>query len=152
MATERTASVTWQGSLLDGSGTIDSRRQRRLRPARRHLGLPRRGAGRPDEPGGADRRGVGVVLLDGALARARAGGLAAERLDTSVTVTFQPGEGIVKGAHPRARHRPRSRRGGVPRSRRTARRANCPVSKALAGIPEVTLDAALGVTARATAE
>ena len=58
------------------------------------------------------------------------------------TVTFQPGEGIIKGAL--------TVRGTVPgldadgfQAAAEGAKANCPVSKALAGIPEVTLDAGL---------
>jgi osmotically inducible protein OsmC len=65
-----------------------------------------------------------------------------ERLETSVTVTFQPGQGIVKGHI--------TVRGTVPGVDAAAfaeaaegAKANCPVSKALTGIPDVTLDAAL---------
>ena len=54
-----------------GSREDRERRQRRTRPARRHVGLARRGSAGPHEPGGADRRSLGVLLLDGALARAR---------------------------------------------------------------------------------
>ena len=99
MATDRTAHVTWNGSLMEGGGHDRLRRQRRLRPARRHVGLARRGAVGQDEPRGADRRRACGVLLDGALARA-CGEPAPppERLSTSATVTFQPGEGITRSA------------------------------------------------------
>ena len=107
MATDRTANVTWNGSLLEGAGTIDSVGQRRLRPAGRHVGVARRGAGGQDEPRGADRGRARGLLLDGALARPRQAGTPPERLSTSATVTFQPGEGITRS---RA-HRPRTRPG-----------------------------------------
>jgi osmotically inducible protein OsmC len=71
------------------------------------------------------------------------GGHAPEQLDTSATVTFQPGEGITKIAL--------TVEGNVPgmdeqEFRQAAEQAkeNCPVSKALAGVPEITLDARLG--------
>ena len=73
MATDRNAKVTWPGSLMEGAGTIDGRRERGVRAAGRDLGIARRGAGRSDEPGGADRGRLGSVLLDGALPRARRG-------------------------------------------------------------------------------
>jgi osmotically inducible protein OsmC len=69
-------------------------------------------------------------------------GNAPEKLDTSATVTFQPGEGITKIAL--------TVEGVVPGVDETAFReaaetakANCPVSKALAGVPEISLDARL---------
>ena len=49
------------------------RRERRLRAARRDVGVARRGVGRAHEPGGAHRRRARGVLLDGALARPRGG-------------------------------------------------------------------------------
>jgi osmotically inducible protein OsmC len=65
-----------------------------------------------------------------------------EKLETSATVTFQPGEGITKGVL--------TVRGTVPgldeagfKEAAEAAKAGCPVSKALSGIPEVTLDAQL---------
>ncbi len=65
-----------------------------------------------------------------------------ERLETSATITFVPGTGITKAAL--------RVRGTVPgldeaafREKAEAAKAGCPVSKALAGVPEITLDAAL---------
>jgi lipoyl-dependent peroxiredoxin len=70
------------------------------------------------------------------------GGHAPETLQTSATVTFQPGEGITKialtveGAVP-----------GIDASAfdeaAQAAKENCPVSKALASVPELTLEARL---------
>jgi len=69
-------------------------------------------------------------------------GMPAEELKTSATVTFQPGEGITKIALT-----VRGRGAGIDESsfRRAAEtaKATCPVSKALAGVPEITLDARL---------
>jgi len=65
-----------------------------------------------------------------------------DELKTSATVTFQPGEGITKIALTVA--------GKVPgidadafREAAEGAKANCPVSKALAGVPEITLEAHL---------
>jgi osmotically inducible protein OsmC len=65
-----------------------------------------------------------------------------EKLETSATVTFQPGEGITNGKL--------TVRGTVPglsdeefRSAAEGAVKNCPVSKALAGIPDVTFEASL---------
>ena len=69
-------------------------------------------------------------------------GTPADQLDTSATVTFVPGEGITKIAL--------TVRGTVPGLDEDAfvaaaegAKVGCPVSKALAGVPEITLDAAL---------
>jgi osmotically inducible protein OsmC len=78
-----------------------------------------------------------------ALSHALAGvGTPPERLETSATVTFVPGEGITKGVL--------TVRGTVPgmdegafKDAAEAAKENCPVSKALAGIPDVTLEAGL---------
>jgi lipoyl-dependent peroxiredoxin len=142
MATERTANVTWQGSLMDGSGTIDSVGSGAFGPL--DVSWP----ARTEEPGGktspeeliaAAWASCYSMALSHALAQA---GSAPERLQTSATVTFQPGEGITKGHI--------AVRGSVPgldaaafQEAAESAKANCPVSKALAGIPEVTLDAAL---------
>jgi osmotically inducible protein OsmC len=69
-------------------------------------------------------------------------GTPAERLETSATVTFVPGTGITRSAL--------SVRGSVPgvdegafREAAEGAKEGCPVSKALASVPEITLDAAL---------
>ena len=65
-----------------------------------------------------------------------------EKLETSATVTFQPGQGIIKGVL--------TVRGTVPGLDENAfvtaandAKQNCPVSQALTGIPDVSLDAQL---------
>jgi lipoyl-dependent peroxiredoxin len=80
------------------------------------------------------------MALSGALARA---GTPPERLEVSATVTFVPGTGITKSAL--------TVRGSVPGMDEAAfveaaegAKVGCPVSKALAGGPEITLDASLG--------
>jgi osmotically inducible protein OsmC len=79
------------------------------------------------------------MSLSSALAK---GGHPPEKLETSATVTFQPGEGLTKAVL--------SVRGTVPGMDESAfkdaaegAKENCPVSKALAGIPDVTLEAGL---------
>ncbi len=142
MATDRTASVTWTGSLLEGSGTID------VVGSGAFGALPVSWASRaesadgrtsPEELVAAAWASCYSMALSGALSKA---GTPPERLETSVTVTFQPGEGIVKGAI--------SVNAVVPgidaedfAAAADGAKANCPVSKALAGIPEVTLAATL---------
>lgn len=142
MATERTAEVTWQGSLQEGSGTID----RVTSGTFAGLGVswPSRaeapdGRTSPEELIAAAWASCFSMALSGQLGRA---GLPPERLSTSATVTFVPGQGIVKGAL--------AVRAVVPgcdaetfAEKAAAAKAGCPVSQALAGIPEVTLDATL---------
>ena len=64
-----------------------------------------------------------------------------ERLETSVTVTFQPGEGILKGAIQVV-----GTVSGLDHAEfveHAEGAGELPVSKALTGSPEVTLDATL---------
>ena len=141
--TERTAHVTWSGSLIEGGGTIDERRQRRVRPARRDAGRRgRRTRNGTDEPGGAHRRRACGVLLDGALARARAGGHAGRSARDVRDGDVRPGDGnhedrahgrgSVPGideaafrAAQRAQRRAAPSRGRSPAARDHARRALC---------------------------
>jgi lipoyl-dependent peroxiredoxin len=142
MATDRTANVVWQGDLASGGGTIESVTSGVFG------GLGVSWATRSEEPNGqtspeeliaAAWASCFSMALSGGLARAET---PPERLEVSVTVTLQPGQGIIKGAI--------TVRGTVPgldadafQEAAAGAKANCPVSKALAGIPEVTLDAAL---------
>jgi osmotically inducible protein OsmC len=142
VATERRADVVWQGDMLNGSGTIGEVGSGAFGP------LDVSWASRAEEPNGktspeeliaAGWAACFAMALSSALAKS---GVPPEKLETSATVTFQPGEGITKGVL--------TVRGTVPgmddaafREAATAAKENCPVSKALAGIPDVTLDAAL---------
>lgn len=142
MATDRTANVVWKGDLASGSGTIESVTSGVFG------GLGVSWASRANEPDGqtspeeliaAAWASCFSMALSSGLAK---GGTPPEQLDVSVVVTLQPGEGIIRGAL--------TVRGTVPgldadgfQAAAEGAKANCPVSKALAGIPEVTLDAGL---------
>ena len=65
-----------------------------------------------------------------------------EELRTSATVSFQPGEGITKIALAVEGSVPGLDQDGFQAAAEGAK-ANCPVSKALTGVPEITLDAKL---------
>jgi osmotically inducible protein OsmC len=142
MATERTATVTWHGDLMSGSGRIDEVTSGAVG------GLDVSWPARSEEPGGKTSpeeliAAAHATCLSMALSNGLAqNGHAPEQLDTSATVTFQPGEGITKIAL--------AVEGRVPgmddqQFRQAAEEAkeNCPVSKALAAVPEITLDARL---------
>ena len=142
MATERTAGVVWQGDLMNGSGTIGEVGSGAFGPL--DVSWPSRaeepnGKTSPEELIAAAWASCFSMALSNGLAK---GGNAPERLETSVTVTFQPGEGIVKGALT-VRGTVTGMDEGAFRDAATTAKENCPVSKALAGIPEVTLDASL---------
>src|SRR5262249_52029432 len=142
MATDRTMSTTWHGTLMEGSGTIHAAGSGAFGA------LPVSWASRAEEPNGktspeeliaAAHSACFSMALSHALAQA---GTPADTLDTSATVTFQPGEGITKIAL--------TVRGTVSGIDEAAfveaaegAKAGCPVSKALAGVPEITLDASL---------
>jgi osmotically inducible protein OsmC len=70
------------------------------------------------------------------------GGTPPGQLETSATVTFQPGQGITKGALTVRGVVPGLDADGFQAAAQDAKQ-NCPVSQALAGIPDVSLDAAL---------
>ena len=142
MATDRTAKVTWTGSLMDGAGTIEGVDSGAFGP------LDVTWTSRAEEPAGrtspeeliaAAWASCYSMALSGALARA---GTPPERLETSVTVTFQPGEGIIRGAIMVVGTVPGVDHDAFVEQAEGAK-VNCPVSKALTGVPEVTLDATL---------
>jgi lipoyl-dependent peroxiredoxin len=143
MATDRTAHVTWNGSLMDGSGTITETTtgaigQQAVSWAARSEDQTG-GKTSPEELIAAAHAACFSMALSHGLAQA---GSPPDELKTSATVTFQPGDGITKVALLVV--------GRVPgidenafRAAAEGAKANCPVSKALAGVPEITLDARL---------
>jgi osmotically inducible protein OsmC len=142
MATERRAQVTWQGDLMSGSGTIDSVTSGVFG------GLAVNWRSRSEEPGGntspeeliaAAHAACFSMALSHGLAQA---GHPAERLETAATVTFQPGEGITKIELTVDGHVPGMSDDDFHAAAENAKE-NCPVSKALAGVPNITLDANL---------
>jgi osmotically inducible protein OsmC len=142
MATDRRADVVWQGDLMNGSGTIAAVPSGAFGP------LDVSWASRAEEPNGKTSpeelvasawAACFAMALSNVLAK---GGNPPEKLETSATVTFQPGEGITTGKL--------TVRGTVPgidddgfREAAEDAKQNCPVSKALAGVPDVTVEASL---------
>jgi osmotically inducible protein OsmC len=128
---------------MEGSGTIVSTTSGAIGEQ------PVTWASRAEEPGGktspeeliaAAHAACFSMALSHGLAQ---DGHAPEQLDTSATVTFVPGEGITKIAL--------TVRGRVPgidagefRQAAQAAKENCPVSKALAAVPEIEVEASLG--------
>jgi lipoyl-dependent peroxiredoxin len=142
MAADRTANVTWSGSLLEGSGRIENVGSGAFGPldvtwASRTEASDGRTS--PEELIAAAHAACFSMAFSNILAKA---GSPPERLETSATVTFVPGTGITKSAL--------TVRGTVPGMDEAAfveaaedAKQNCPVSQALAAVPEITLDAAL---------
>jgi osmotically inducible protein OsmC len=143
MAAERRAEVTWTGDLASGSGTIERVGSGAFGP------LDVSWAARTEEQSGgktspeeliaAAHASCFSMALSSGLAKA---GTPPERLETSATVTFVPGSGITKSAL--------TVRAVVPgideaafHEAAEAAKVNCPVSQALAAVPEITLEAQL---------
>jgi osmotically inducible protein OsmC len=142
VATERSASVVWNGDLMSGSGVIGQVESGAFGP------LDVSWAARAEDPNGKTSPEELIAAAWAAcFAMALSHGLAQdgtppETLATSATVTFQPGEGIVKGALTVTGSVPGLDADGFQAAAQTAVE-NCPVSKALTGVPEVTLEASL---------
>jgi osmotically inducible protein OsmC len=142
MATDRTAKVTWHGDLMSGSGRIDSVTSgaiggldvdwhARAEDAESETS--------PEELIAAAHASCFSMAFSNGLAQA---GHPADELKTSATVTFQPGEGITKIALAVAAKVPGIDESAFQEAAQAAKE-NCPVSKALASVPEITLDARL---------
>jgi osmotically inducible protein OsmC len=140
MATTRIATTHWEGSLLDGSGrvTLESSGLGSFDVTWASRAEDPNGRTSPEELIAAAHSACFSMALSHALAQA---GTPPDSLDTSANVTFQPGEGItgivltVNGVVP----------GLSPEEFAEAAqgaKANCPVSKALAGTT-IDLDATL---------
>jgi osmotically inducible protein OsmC len=139
---DSTAHVSWTGSLMEGGGTIASTGSGAFG------GLPvtwkartgdEVGQTTPEELLAAAHAACFSMALSHGLAQ---GGTPPDSLEVDATVTFVPGTGITKVAL--------AVRGAVPGldeasflEAAEAARAGCPVSKALAAVPEITLDASL---------
>ena len=140
MATDRRAEVTWNGSLIEGSGRIDSTTsgilgQQELTWKARAEDGP---AGTsPEDLIAAAHAGCFAMALSHELAQA---GTPAEELKTSATVSFQPGEGITKIALTARGHGAGIDEASCLQAAQAAK-VGCPVSQALAAVPEITLDA-----------
>jgi lipoyl-dependent peroxiredoxin len=143
VAAERTAEVTWRGSLMDGSGTIESTGSGAI------SGLEVTWASRsePEEGGRTSPEELIAAAHAACFSMALSHGLAQagappNELRVRATSTFVPGEGLttmkldVTGSVPGVDE-------GAFLQAAEAARDNCPVSKALAGNVEIVLDARL---------
>ena len=143
MAAERRAQVTWQGDLMSGQGRIDSVGSGVL------SGLDVTWASRAEEDEGGKTSPEELIAAAHAACfsmalshgLAQAGNLP-EQLSTTAQTTFVPGTGITKSALTVEGRVPGLDEEGF-RSAAEGAKENCPVSKALAGNVEITLDARL---------
>jgi osmotically inducible protein OsmC len=144
MAVEHSASATWNGDLMGGSGTFSLGSG-----AARDVGITWRARAEDAAAGTSPEELIAGALascfsmaLSAGLARA---GTPPTKLETDATATFEVGE-----AGPRVSRIALRVRGHVDgldesgfRDAAEGAKTNCPVSKALAGNVEITLDAAL---------
>jgi osmotically inducible protein OsmC len=142
MATDRHAEVTWRGSLLAGAGTIESVGSGAFGP------LEVTWASRAEQPEGrtspeeliaAAHAACFSMALSHGLSEA---GSPPERLDTSAAVTFEPGVGITVIALTVHGIVPGLAADAFAEAAETAKES-CPVSMALAGVGDVSVQATL---------
>jgi lipoyl-dependent peroxiredoxin len=138
MATERRAEVTWEGSLMEGSGTIESVGSGAFGPL--DVSWPARAEdqGRdtsPEELIAAAHAACFAMALSHGLAE---DGHAPEHLSVSAVITFQPGEGVTRSVLDVEGNVPGIDEGAFRQAAEDAK-SNCPVSKALTGNVELVL-------------
>jgi osmotically inducible protein OsmC len=138
----RTARTAWNGSLQEGSGQVELSSSK---VGTFDVSFPKRaaddagGTTSPEELIAAAHAACFSMALSHALAQA---GNPAERLSTSATVSFVPGTGITKSALVVEGTVPGLDEAGFREAAEGAS-TGCPVSQALAGVPEITVDAHL---------
>jgi lipoyl-dependent peroxiredoxin len=138
MAAERRAEVTWQGSLMEGRGTIESVGSGAFGPL--DVSWPARtedqgGDTSPEELIASAHASCFSMALSHALAQ---DGHAPEHLSVSAIVSFQPGEGITRSVLDVEGNVPGVDEAGFRAAAEQAK-DNCPVSQALAGNVELVL-------------
>ncbi|QNO36615.1 OsmC family protein [Protaetiibacter sp. SSC-01] len=140
MAITSEATTLWFGDLFSGSGTtsLDSSDAAEFPVTWKARSEGELGRTNPEELLGAAHSACFSMAFSNALAQA---GFPPESLQVTAAVTFQPGEGIT-GSHLLVSAKvPNIGEADFERLAEDAK-ANCPVSKALAGIP-ITLEASL---------
>ncbi|MGH3363627.1 MAG: OsmC family peroxiredoxin [Nocardioidaceae bacterium] len=140
MATTRTATTRWEGSLLEGAGKVTMESSGL---GTYDVSWPARteepnGKTSPEELIAAAHSSCFSMAFSGALAKA---GTPPTSLDTKADVTFQPGEGIT-GVHITVVGRVEGMSEEDFKTAAEGAKQNCPVSKALTGTT-ITLDASL---------
>jgi osmotically inducible protein OsmC len=138
MATERRAEVTWQGSLMEGSGTIESVGSGAFGPL--DVSWPARAEDQraetsPEELIAAAHASCFAMALSHGLSQE---GHTPEHLSVSCVITFQPGEGIMRTVLDVEGNVPGVDEAGFRAAAEQAK-DNCPVSKALGGNVELEL-------------
>ena len=139
---DRTAHVTWTGSLIEGAGKITSVGSGAFGPLDVTWESRTEDSGgrtSPEELIAAAHAACFSMALSHGLAQ---GGTPPDKLDVDATVTFVPGTGITKSALTVRAVVPGIDEPAFLHAAQDAKE-NCPVSKALAAVPEITLEASL---------
>jgi lipoyl-dependent peroxiredoxin len=143
MALKRTSTAVWHGTGPKGSGTLTTLsgafKDQPYSAATRFQAEDGRAGTNPEELIAAAHAACFSMALSSGLAKA---GNPPDELHTTATVTFQPGDGITKIALAVEGRVPGLDAAAFEEAAQDAKE-NCPVSKALAGVPEITLDAKL---------
>jgi lipoyl-dependent peroxiredoxin len=140
MATTRTATTRWEGSLFEGAGKVTMESSGL---GTYDVSWPARaeepdGKTSPEELIAAAHSSCFSMALSGALAKQ---GTPPTSLDTKADVTFQPGEGIT-GIHITVVGTVEGISADDFKTAAEGAKENCPVSQALKATP-ITLDASL---------
>jgi lipoyl-dependent peroxiredoxin len=145
MAIEREAHATWEGDLRQGSGRFD------LRSSGSMSGQEVTFSSRFEQPGGKTSPEELIAAAHATcFSMALANGLAQDgnppaKLETDALVTLDQANGgfVITSIHLTVRgHVDGIDESGFRQAAEQAKK-NCPVSKALASVPSITLDAAL---------
>ncbi|ACU76178.1 OsmC family protein [Catenulispora acidiphila DSM 44928] len=141
MATTRKADTHWEGSLLDGKGnvTLASSKSGTFDVTWASRATDEAKETSPEELIAAAHATCYSMALSHGLAGA---GTPPNSVDTHAEVDFQPGEGIT-GIRLVVRADVPGLSAEDFQAAAENAKANCPVSKALAAVPSITLDAAL---------
>ena len=141
MATTRTATTRWEGSLLEGAGkvTMESSGLGTYDVSWPARAAEPNGKTSPEELIAAAHSSCFSMALSGALAKQ---GTPPTSLDTKADVTFQPGEGITT-VHITVVGTVEGMSAEDFKAAAEGAKENCPVSQALKGGPTITLDASL---------
>ncbi len=142
MATDRHAAVTWSGDLLHGTGKITHVTSEAFGPL--DVSWPSRseepnGRTSPEELIAAAHASCYCMALSHGLAEA---GTPPQELSASATVTFVPGTGITRSALTVVGRVTGLDEAGFVAAAQAAK-DGCPVSQALAGNVELSIDARL---------
>jgi osmotically inducible protein OsmC len=141
MATTRKADTHWEGSLMDGKGavTLASSELGTFDVTWAARSAEPNGVTSPEELIAAAHSTCFSMALSNGLAKA---GTPPTSVDTHAEVDFVPGTGITEIRLTVRASVPGLSAEGFLAAAEDAK-ANCPVSKALAAVPSITLDAAL---------